>query len=83
MYKIALKVLANRVKSILSDIISDNQSTFVLDRSIFDNILILFLEVTYLEGGEYKGRNRGCAIIIDISKAYDRVRWIVVKGMLL
>ena len=42
LYKIFLKVLANRLKRILSKIITEYQSAFTESRLIFDNILVAF-----------------------------------------
>ncbi|KAI9156605.1 hypothetical protein LWI28_009351 [Acer negundo] len=40
LYKIIAKIIANRIKPCLLDIISPSQSTFVASRSIGDNILL-------------------------------------------
>jgi hypothetical protein len=40
LYKILAKVLANRLKVILPNLISSNQSAFILERLISNNILV-------------------------------------------
>ena len=40
--RIVSKVLANHVKTILPNIISNTQSAFVLDRLIFDNTTVAY-----------------------------------------
>ena len=42
LYKIIAKTLANRLKCILSEVISESQSAFILGRLITDNIMIAF-----------------------------------------
>lgn len=47
LYKIMAKVVANRLKLILPNIISETQSAFVPYRQISDNILIVFDEILH------------------------------------
>jgi hypothetical protein len=69
-YRIVSKVLANRLKSVLSDIITPNQSAFVPGWLISDNILIAYKLTDYLMK-ERKGNTGHAAIKLDISKAYN------------
>lgn len=55
LYKILAKVLANRLKRILPGIIFENQSAFVPERSITDNVLVAF-EVLHHMRGKKKGK---------------------------
>jgi len=73
-YKLISKVLANRLKLILPQIITENQSTFLSGRLITDNVLITFELMHYLD---HKRDGKDCymEIKLDMSKAYDRVEW--------
>ncbi|GJV37749.1 RNA-directed DNA polymerase, eukaryota, reverse transcriptase zinc-binding domain protein [Tanacetum coccineum] len=71
-YKIICKILTNRLKSVLCRIISKNQSAFIPQRSITDNIMIT--QELLKSYGSKNGKSR-CAFKIDIMKEYDIVNW--------
>jgi hypothetical protein len=81
-YKIASKVLSNQIKNVLPYIISQNQSAFVLGRSIIDNVLIAYELTHYLQHKRH-GPDGYAALKLDMSKAYDRVEWVFLKDMMM
>lgn len=74
LYKMISKVLANRLKGILSQCISDNQSAFVSGCSILDNAMAA-IEIIHFMQTKSRGNDRYVALKLDISKAYDRMDW--------
>jgi hypothetical protein len=72
LYKLIFKVLANRLKKILPQIISKTQSVFILSRLISDNILTTY-ETLHTMHSRMMGKKGFMAVKLDISKAYDRV----------
>lgn len=67
-YKVFSKVLANRLKAILPNCISKEQSAFVAGRSIIDNV-ITATEIIHYMRQKTKGKNGHIALKIDISNA--------------
>lgn len=80
-YKIVSKVLSNRLKLILPDIISPNQSAFVPGRLITDNILMAY-GLTHFLRNKRRGTETFAALKLDMSKAYDRVEWDFLNRMM-
>ncbi|XP_075660062.1 uncharacterized protein LOC142629896 [Castanea sativa] len=71
-YKIISKVLANRLKQVLPQIISLTQSTFMPVRLITDNVLVVY-ETLHTMHCRKKAKKGSLALKLDISKAYDLV----------
>uniref|UniRef100_A0A803QS69 Reverse transcriptase domain-containing protein n=1 Tax=Cannabis sativa TaxID=3483 RepID=A0A803QS69_CANSA len=72
--KIITKVLTNRMKGLLSEVISVNQIAFIPGRLITDNIMVSFEILHYLKRKQV-GKDGYMALKLDMSKAYDRVDW--------
>lgn len=71
-YKIAAKVCANRMKSMLEGLISSAQSAFVPGRLITDNIMLAY-EVHHFLKRKIQGKEGVVALKVDMSKTYERV----------
>ncbi|CAJ2657203.1 unnamed protein product [Trifolium pratense] len=78
--KIITKTLANRIKTILPEIISPNQSAFIQGRLITDNTIIASDIFNYLSHTNRK--NGFVGIKTDMAKAYDRVEWDFLEATL-
>uniref|UniRef100_A0A803PSQ1 Reverse transcriptase domain-containing protein n=1 Tax=Cannabis sativa TaxID=3483 RepID=A0A803PSQ1_CANSA len=74
-------VLVNRLKPILSRIISPNQSAFLPNCLISDNIII-GQEVMHSLSHRQSGRLGWMALKLDMAKAFDHVEWVFVRRVL-
>ena len=71
-YKIITKVLSNRLKIVLPQIITENQSAFLTERLITDNILVAY-EIMHYLNNKREGNESFMSVKLDMSKAFDRV----------
>lgn len=74
-------MLANRMKAVLDAMILKSQSAFVPGRAITDNIPI-FAEIIHFIKHKRKGKKRVATLKIDMSKAYDRIKWEFLRSLL-
>ena len=72
LYKVISKIIANRLKGTLPQCISPNQSAFVRDRLLVENLLLATEIVKDYHKEDISPR---CAMKIDIAKAFDSVHW--------
>ncbi|XP_062007342.1 uncharacterized protein LOC133724594 [Rosa rugosa] len=80
LYKIISKIIVARIRPILTSWISPNQVSFVPGRHISDNILIT-QEILH-KCRTTKGKKGFMVWKIDLSKAYDKLRWSFIHQVL-
>lgn len=67
--KIVTKVVTNRLKDMLDQVISKNQSAFISGRLILDNVMIM-----HTLKWKRRGRDAYMVLNLDMSKAYGSPR---------
>ncbi|XP_024016341.1 uncharacterized protein LOC112089817 [Eutrema salsugineum] len=81
-YKIISKLMCNRLKRVLPNLISETQSAFMARRLITDNILLAQENFHALRTNPVC-RESFMAIKTDMSKAYDRVEWSFLEALMI
>jgi hypothetical protein len=71
-FKILSKILADRLATIFSNIISKEQRGFIKGRNIKDCIALTSEAINLLDNKSFGGN---LALKIDVSKAFDTLRW--------
>ena len=70
-YKIGSACVAKRLKSVLPSLISEDQTGFMANRYIGDNIRLIYDLISYL----YRKNKPGLLLCLDFEKAFDSVDW--------
>ena len=82
LFRVFLKVLANRLKSVFPGLISKHQPAFLTDRLISDNIMVAFETLHYMRNHS-SGKTGFMALKLDMSKAYDHVEWAFIEKLMI
>ena len=70
-YKIATKVIANRLAKVLPDIISPNQTGYVKNRYISENVRLISDVIDYTKAKQ----TQGVGLFLNFKKAFDSIEW--------
>lgn len=70
-YKIGSTCIANRLKKVLPSLINEDQTGFISNRFIGDNIRLIYDLISYLNEEDLPG----LLLCLDFEKAFDSVDW--------
>ena len=70
-YKIAAKIIANRMKNVLGSVISNDQTGFLPNRYIGENVRLILDVIEFADINDIPGT----LFFIDFEKAYDKLEW--------
>lgn len=74
-YKLASGCIAERLKTVLSKLISNDQTGFISGRYIGENTRLIYDIMNYMEENNIPG----LLLIIDFEKAFDTISWEFIK----
>ncbi|GKE05044.1 reverse transcriptase domain, reverse transcriptase zinc-binding domain protein, partial [Tanacetum coccineum] len=77
-YKIIAKMLAERVKRVVGDVVGEVQNAFIKGRYILDGVLIANETMEFLK----KKKRKGLIFKVDFEKAYDSINWRFLLGIM-
>lgn len=79
-YKMITKVVMNRLKPFMNDLVFSLQSSFISNRSIHDNTIITYEMFHSMR--RMKGNKGFFAIKVDLEKAYNILSWEFIDKVL-
>ena len=77
-YKIVSKAIANRFKKVLNSVISPDQTGFLSNRYIGENVRLILDIIEYVDNESLPGM----LLFLDFEKAYDKLEWKFVQNCL-
>ena len=80
-YNIASKILVGRIRPFLDQLVSPCQAAFIPGRRGVDNAIVV-QEIIHTMG-RAKEKGGFMALKIDLEKAYDKLEWSFIRGMLI
>jgi hypothetical protein len=80
-YKVVTRIIVNRIRPLLSHLISPYQAAFVPGKKGVDNVIIAQELIHSLH--KKKGKLGQFVLKIDLEKAYDRLEWSFIREVLL
>ncbi|WOK93143.1 hypothetical protein Cni_G01836 [Canna indica] len=75
-YKVAAKIIVNRMRGVIQKVINKEQSAFTPNRNIHDNILVVSEMINTFN--KSKSKKPSVILKLDLEKAYDRIEWSIV-----
>lgn len=70
-YKIISKVLANRLKGVVGEIVGNTQATFIKGRLVLDSVAVAEEVISHLREKD----NEGLLVKVDFKNAFDTLDW--------
>lgn len=80
-YKMVVRAITNRFRTILGKIIDPDQSAFILGHLITDNILLGYECMHWI--CHTKNKQGYVSLKLDMSKTYDHVEWNYLRALMI
>nr|XP_016438114.1 PREDICTED: uncharacterized protein LOC107764104 [Nicotiana tabacum] len=81
MYKLITKIIVNRIKPLLQNIIGPTQASFLANIRVVDNAIMVQEYITHFQN--MKGKNANMILKVDLEKAFDRLEWSFIRESLI
>lgn len=83
-YKAISKNLVNRLKAIMTSVITSFQNVLVKGTHIQDNVILAYELFNYITPKNVKKKQKTCfaSLKLDMNKAYDRLGWNFIEAVI-